>query len=421
MRGVAPLAWLDHPELVPASLLPPDDPTRLAGRTVRDWLVDVVMFVAAVLIGLAALGTISHEAVRPVPDGKLVLDLALGSAACLALWWRRHWPVGVAAVTITASAFSSLAVLASLLAVFTVGVHRRTGIAALCACCSAAAALGYAWWVPVTDSLVSTVIVPVAAAAIAVAWGMFVRARRQLVWSLHERAQRAEAEQRLHTEQARTAERARIAREMHDVLAHRISLLALHAGALELRPDLPGEQVAETATLLRGTARQALEELRDVIGVLRDELPARGPERAPGRDPERGGGPPRPQPTLRDLPRLIAERRDAGAKIDYSSEVVGDVPNPLGRDAYRIVQEALTNVAKHAPGTATTVHVSGGPAVGLDVCVRNPLPVGGGEPVLPGSGRGLIGLAERVGLAGGTFRHGSSGDFFVVEASLPWG
>src|SRR6266536_2853227 len=96
---------------------------------------------------------------------------------------------------------------------------------------------------------------------------MFVRARRQLLLTLRERALRAEADQHLHADRARMAERTRIAREMHDVLAHRISLLALHAGALEVRPDLPPEEVRETAELLRSTARQALEELRGVIGL----------------------------------------------------------------------------------------------------------------------------------------------------------
>ena len=100
---------------------------------------------------------------------------------------------------------------------------------------------------------------------------MFVRARRQLLLTLRERALRAEADQRLHADRARMAERTRIAREMHDVLAHRISLMALHAGALEVQPDLPPEKVRETAELLRSTARQALEELRGVIGVLREE------------------------------------------------------------------------------------------------------------------------------------------------------
>ncbi|MGH8918880.1 MAG: sensor histidine kinase, partial [Actinomycetes bacterium] len=137
----------------------------------------------------------------------------------------------------------------------------------------------------------------------AVAWGMFVRARRQLLFTLRERALRAEADQLLHADSARMAERSRIAREMHDVLAHRISLVALHAGALEVRPDLPPAQVRETAALLRSTARQALEELRDVIGVLRDE---------PGQE-----APTAPQPTLADIPRLVDETRRAGVKIDF--------------------------------------------------------------------------------------------------------
>ena len=198
----------------------------------------------------------------------------------------------------------------------------------------------------------------------ATAWGMFVRARRQLLLTLRERALRAEADQRLHADRARMAERTRIAREMHDVLAHRISLMALHAGALEVRPDLPPEKVRETAELLRSTARQALEELRGVIGVLREE---------PGQE----SPPAAPQPTLSDIPRLVEETRRAGAKIDFEMRVdhPDAAPSALGRDAYRIVQEALTNIGKHARGTAGRVRVTGAADSGLHVSVRNRLPV----------------------------------------------
>ena len=158
-------------------------------------------------------------------------------------------------------------------------------------------------------------------------------------------------------------ERTRIAREMHDVLAHRISLMALHAGGLEMRPDLPPAAVRETAVLLRTTAHQALDELRSVIGVLRD---------GPGDE----ASAPAPQPTLSDIPRLVEETRRAGAKIDFEMQVdQGDVvPGSLGRDAYRIVQEALTNIGKHAVGTAAEVRVAGTPAAGLHVIIRNRQP-----------------------------------------------
>jgi len=205
------------------------------------------------------------------------------------------------------------------------------------------------------------------------------------------------------------AERTRIAREMHDVLAHRISLMALHAGALEIRPDLPPAEVRQTAELLRSTARQALEELRSVIGVLREE---------PGQETEA------PQPRLSDIPRLVEETRRAGAKIDFEMRVshAETAPSGLGRDAYRIVQEALTNIGKHAVGTAGEVRVSGEPGVGLHVSVRNRQPVHShAGPTMPGAGAGLLGLQERVTLAGGRLVHGpdTTGDF-VVDAELPW-
>jgi signal transduction histidine kinase len=258
---------------------------------------------------------------------------------------------------------------------------------------------------------VSVVLLVTPLAVAAAAAGMFVRARRQLLFTLRERAQRAESDQRLHEERARMAERARIAREMHDVLAHRISLIALHAGALEVRPDLPAAKVRETAVLLRTTARQALEELRAVVGVLREE-------------PVGGSLPPAPQPTLSDIVRLVDDRRAAGADIDVQLSIASpdDLPATLGRDAYRIVQEALTNISKHAGGSATQVRVTGGPGAGLHVSVRNREPVRAtAGPALPGSGAGLLGLQERVDLAGGTLVHGPDGTGdFVVEADFAW-
>jgi signal transduction histidine kinase len=341
---------------------------------------------------------------------QVIVDVSCGVLACVALWWRRRWALGVALTCLLLGTFSISATPAGLFALFSVAVHRPVRQSLLVAALWIPFTLIFAIYSPTTDPL--SVLLRVTPLALAVtAWGMFIRARRQLLFTLRERALRAEADQRLHEEQARMAERTRIAREMHDVLAHRISLLALHAGGLEVRPDLPPAKVRETAELLRSTARQALEELRGVIGVLREE---------PGQEP----APPTPQPTLADIRRLVEETRRAGARIDLEMRVerADAVPSALGRDAYRIVQEALTNIGKHASGTAARVRVTGAPGRGLHVSVRNrqPVPARPG-PALPGSGAGLLGLQERVALAGGTLVHGpdGSGDF-VVDAELQW-
>jgi len=241
------------------------------------------------------------------------------------------------------------------------------------------------------------------------AWGMFVRARRQ---SLRERAGRVEAEQELRVAEARQGERNRIAREMHDVLAHRLSLLSLHAGALELRPDAAPEEVARAAGVVRASAYQALEDLREVIGVLRT-----GVDRS-DETPER------PQPTLADLPDLVDQSRRAGMRVrlDWQTDALSAVPAGVGRSAYRIVQEGLTNARKHAPDGEVAVTVRATPGDGVTVEIRNPCPMGtGGGTAIPGAGIGLIGLTERAALAGGRLEHGPTpAGEFRLWAWLPW-
>ena len=394
--------------LVPSSLLPPEDPSAArVRRTVRDWLIDTLAFLAALLVGGLAYDDVTSSAVHHEPNGLLALDAALTVLGCVALWWRRRWPVQIGILTALVSVISGGTAGPAVVAMFTVVVHRRTTIAFLVAALNVGAGLLFTVFRPQHQTLLAALAINAGIVAVITAWGMFVRARRQLVWTLLERAERAEAEQRLQAEQARRAERTRIAREMHDVLAHRISLIALHAGGLEMRSDLPPEQVKETAGLLRDTAHRALEELRGVIGVLRDD----------GED-----APAQPQPRLRDIARLVEETRRAGGKIDFDMAVPDgvDPPESLDRDGYRIVQEALTNVAKHARGTATTVHVSGAPGVGLAVEIRNRLPIGAPTAPPPGSGSGLVGLHERVSLAGGSLVAEPEGGEFVVAARLPW-
>jgi len=245
--------------------------------------------------------------------------------------------------------------------------------------------------------------------AVVLGWGLFARARREQVLALHERAAELEAEQRLRIGQARDAERRRIAREMHDVLAHRVSLLSLHAGALEFRPDAPAEEIADAAGVIRASARAALEELRQVIGVLRDG--------------DQGDAPEPPQPTLAEIPALVAESQAAGMRVRCRIDVAGaDAATPaLGRTAYRVVQEGLTNARKHAPAAAVEVTITGGEALTVEVVSRAPVGVAAAGESLPGAGSGLIGLGERIALAGGELLHGpdAAGDF-VLQATLPW-
>ena len=350
---------LEHPRLLPAVLVPdPDaDPRR---RTTRDWIVDFSCFLIAFVGGFLVFA----EGVDRMSDELQFYDLVGGALACTALWWRRRWPVGVALFVLAFNCYSSSAAIAGAISIFTVAVHRRAAVAVGLGCLGVAVTpilVAIQPQDPETPFWASMVIAVLGTAGV-IAWGMFVRARRQLVFSLRDRAERAEAEQQLRVEQARQQERARIAREMHDVLAHRISLLSLHAGALEFRPDAPPDEVARAAGVIRASAHDALEDLRAVIGVLRE-----------GAD---GGDPERPQPTLADLPALIEESRAAGMQVRYEGRAeLEAVPVTTGRNAYRIVQEGLTNARKHAQGAAVEVVVEGAPGHRADD--RDPQPAAG--------------------------------------------
>lgn len=404
--GVIGRRWL-----FPSALLHDLDPDAGRGgrrprRTARDWVVDFTCFLLAVGLGVAAADTLNNDA--NTPHALAVVDQLLGALSCAAVWLRRRWPLGLAIAMIPVGMLSNTAGGAGVVILFTLAVHRPFRYVAWIGGIALAQVPLLFWLRPDPDlPYAGAVAFTEMATLTVIAWGLFVRSKRQLMLSLRDRARRAETEAQLRAEQAQRLAREAIAREMHDVLAHRISLVALHAGALEVRPDLPVEQVRESAALLRTTAHQALEELRGAIGVLR----GKADEEAPSV----------PQPTLHDIPRLVEQTRQAGAKIDFDMDVTGETSAALGRDAYRIVQEALTNAAKHAPGAPATVRVTGGPGEGVSVSVRNARPVPVGAAAVPGAGSGLIGLRERVDLAGGTLRHGPDerGEF-VVSASLPW-
>jgi signal transduction histidine kinase len=368
----------------------------------RNRLVDATIYALAFVIGAAGF----VDAWEQHPPWLRVPAIVIGIATLVALRWRRTHPgavgigIGVIALVILPASGAILA------ATFNAAIRARgrdlafiVGLAIGWAFVNPliypprpGAPDGGSYWADAAASLLMALVV--------IGWGLFVRARRELVRSLRAQGDHA-------ADEARAAERRRIAREMHDVLAHRLSLLSVHAGALEFNPDAPAEEVAEAAGVIRESARAALDELRAVIGVLRED----GSETLTQA----------PQPTLAELPALVDESRAAGMRVVASIELGDSVPPAaLGRTAYRIVQEGLTNARKHAPGAAVTLTVEAASDV-LHVQVRSLAPVAvGAAAMLPGAGTGLIGLAERVSLAGGELEHGVDRDgAFVLRARLP--
>jgi signal transduction histidine kinase len=235
--------------------------------------------------------------------------------------------------------------------------------------------------------------------------GAYYAARVQLVAALLDRVDRAEAAHQLMAARAVLEERTRIAGEMHDVVGHRVSLMALHAGAVEMAADEPAK-VRRLAEQMQAAGRQALTELRQVVGLLRTDD---GPHAAPLQ----------PQPRLSDLVDLVEDSRRAGMEVML--EPIGPtrpLPETVERTAYRVVQEALTNAGRHAPGGQVRVTLTFRPhdlaiAVINRPATRSPL-------TMPGDGHGLIGLRERIRAAGGRLHAQPRTDGgFAVEVVLP--
>ncbi|MBM7172308.1 two-component sensor histidine kinase [Streptomyces sp. G44] len=242
--------------------------------------------------------------------------------------------------------------------------------------------------------------------------GLYVAARRGLIAALTERAERAEREQHLLAEQARAEERVRLAGEMHDVVTHRVSLMVLQAGALRMVAQ--DERVRGAAEELRAAGCQALDELRDVVGVLRSPASAVGTVCGEGK--EAGA-----EPGWR-LAGLVEESRAVGVEVRLTEAGDRSVLSAVtARTAYRLVQEALTNVRKHAPGSSVVVEARY-EVDRLRVWVRNTAPSGPLDTDLAtsGSGSGLKGLRQRVELVGGTIEYGPRADGgFQVNSVLP--
>lgn len=354
---------------------------------------------AAFAGGLAML----HWVLLEGPTGALRwTDIGVGAAACGALLLRARARTGIALALAAAAAFAATAGVANMVALYGVARYRRFPVALTVALADLVAGAVFWFLYPDNNRFSLTVIVNVAITAAILAWGSMRQAHESLLLSYRERAERVEREQSLRETQIRLAERTRIAREMHDVITHRISLVALHAGGLMVAPDPKLTEVRSSAELIYGSARQALEELRLALGALRADEPTS-----------------LEQPGLDRVDDLVTEARGAGQRIelDLDTAIVEAAPSGVGRDAYRFVQEGLANVRKHAPDATATVTITVDEGM-LRVRVGNDTTAG--SLGIPGAGAGLIGLKERADLAGGTLNYGPCAGRFELVGELPW-
>ena len=349
-------------------------------------------------------------AVTEARDHQLLFaaELVLGVLAYVLVFFRRRAPVRVALLIAAMSAFSGIAAGPATLAAVSVATLRRPWQVIVVGLANFAAAQFYTTTVAPfdIDSLTVTTLINLAVNAGMMGWGMYIGSRRELLWTLRARAERAENEQELRILKARSTERAQIAREMHDVLAHRITQVSMQAGAMAFRTDLDASRLREGLTAIQGQANDALHELRDVLGVLRED--------------DAGTDTAHPQPTYADIAALVEQARHLGHDVTHldSLSPTLQVPQATGRTLYRIIQEGITNARKHAPGAPLTIISSGDLESGITVVMSNPISFLPSDT--PGSGLGLIGLRERTELRGGRLVHSKVGRSFVLEAWIPW-
>ncbi|NJP68174.1 sensor histidine kinase [Streptomyces spiramenti] len=410
---------------------------------VLDVLLAVVSALECVLMAPSFAGTVG------LPVAPVAVVAALGGSV---LVLRRRWPIAVVlvAVALLPAQMGLLLVVVGLYTLTVTDAPRRL-IALLTAMLSFGGCLVLYLAVleeqsqveqplPAWFALLIVLTFGVVHVVAPVLVGMYVRARRRLVESLRERADGLERELSLLAERAeeraewaRREERTRIARDMHDVVAHRVSLMVVHAAAIQAVAPKDPEKAARNAALVGDMGRQALTELRTMLGVLRtDDRPAAGrPDpaqrlaeiaatartTAPAAD---GGG---SGPQLEELGDLLGQSRQTGMAVEFHEE--GDrcgYAAPVERTVYRVVQEALTNVHKHAAGAATLVRLARREEE-VAVLVQNEPPPGaapGPGASLPSGGNGLVGMRERVTALGGGFVSGPTDrGGFRVSAVIP--
>ncbi|MFI0711854.1 sensor histidine kinase [Streptomyces inhibens] len=365
---------------------------------------------------------------------ELALELGVSVVAATALLLRRRFPLLVFLFTLP-GLYIGYIWFAPMIGLYTLAA-RRPGRARL-GICAVLLIAAHFFPYPMSDFELTAyrentlvLIDACVTSAAPIALGLLVRTRRELASRVEDLTRSLRREDRLLADRVKTTERARLAREMHDVVAHQVSLISLQAGAVQV--STADEAARAGARTIRELSVRTLEELRHMVGVLR----ADGGEAAEARGLA-------PQPDLEELPRLIEM---SALDVTYERGVVAGASGAktVERAAFRTVQEALTNVRKHAPGARVRVRVdpvdtaggecaartgpadgadAGRAAQGLRVEIRNgPPDATATAPALPGGGHGLVGLRERAQSLGGTLeaRHTSDGGF-VVRAEFPYG
>jgi signal transduction histidine kinase len=362
------------------------------------WRIVVVLVISAATFADTIGGDVDEV-------GALVLvDLALGVVSFGLMFLRRRNPFAIAAVTSALTAVSSTANGPSALALTSLAT-RRSGrqIATVAALNFAGSMVFEAVSPPDGEGWIESVVGSLLVLAALIGWGQYVGSRRELMWNLRQRAERAEADRDRRASEARAHERTRVAREMHDVVAHRISQVSMRAGAMAFRDDLSTEQMRAESTVIRDAANEALRELRSVLHVLRD--------------PTTGDLVEQPQPTYFDIAALVDRTRLDGMRIDFVDDLSTPPSTDTGRTMYRMVQEGITNAAKHAPGALLHVTVANDGPEAVVVSMTNPRGFARATP--PGAGLGLVGIAERVAVAGGRLEQMESDSEFTLRAWLP--
>lgn len=335
--------------------------------------------------------------------------------ACLALVWRRRWPVGIwlsilalAATDTWITHLPSRCLAALMVAVYTVAVGstRRTAVVVAAA---TAATLILPVLVVTGESIGSDATYALAAfSGLAAAIGDSVRNQRESVASALARAEAAEASREEEARRQVAEERLRIARELHDAVAHHVSVINVQAGVAAHLLEADPTAARSALVHVRAASQEVIEEMRMMVGLLRTDGGAQLVEP--------------PTPGLAEVPGLVVGMRAAGLVVEFDDRAGGrELPATIGLTAYRVIQEALTNAAKYGTGTARVVLMQEGQSLHVEVSnpVAEPAPAAGaGHDPSPVTGHGLMGMRERVAATGGTLTI-ADGEMFCIRAALP--